>query len=586
MKQRVAIIATCLIFALCLSFLVLSANLARSTMNDDALAELTRICRLSLQGDSAAFDEKGTFVRVQQMSDGMNITSALYDASGALVGAGEFKDSLGALDQIGMSKVQSGAMQRKLNPGGADVLFAYTRLEDGRVFAVMRPAYTLNDALNGKFILLLLLAFVVAGVSLALISYANHRTNSFLGEVQRVLEDFSEGDFESRVKRVPGDSISQTARFNEVMGRVQDRVFRQRTHNQALNTVMTHMQNGILAVDDQLDVILVTPAAKHLLGITGTPEGMPIRELNKDVNLDEVLTDAMQQEGVYTTEVAIRSPVGRGHTPLRLYITPMMKDGRAVGAVALVEDITELRRLEQVRTDFAANVSHELKTPLTSIKGFVETLQSGAIDNPEMARKFLNIIMVEADRLTRLINDILSISKLESGTDEVPNQRIRIDEMVNDICDMLSIQASEKQVVIHSKLNEEPSFVMGNPDRLEQMLINLIENAIKYNKTAGSVRVSVFNSEDSVNISIADTGIGIAEENIGRMFERFYRVDKGRSRSMGGTGLGLAIVKHIIKSMGGMIEVHSKLGEGTEFLVTLPRATGAPDVDQNPFEDE
>ena len=158
----------------------------------------------------------------------------------------------------------------------------------------------------------------------------------------------------------------------------------------------------------------------------------------KDVKLEGVLSEAMRQGGVYTNEVAARTAMGRGHRPLRLYVSPMRKENRVVGALAMIEDITELRRLEQVRTDFAANVSHELKTPLTSIRGFVETLLDGAIDNPEMARKFLNIIMLESERLTRLINDILSISKLESGMDEAPKERIRLDKAAYDVTDMLS----------------------------------------------------------------------------------------------------------------------------------------------------
>jgi len=258
---------------------------------------------------------------------------------------------------------------------------------------------------------------------------------------------------------------------------------------------------------------------------------------------------------------------------LRLYVSVMRQDGKVVGALALVEDITKLRMLEQVRTDFAANVSHELKTPLTSIKGFVETLMDGAIHKPEMAEKFLRIIMLEADRLTRLINDILSISKLESGDDSVTNEKIRIDEVVHNVVEMLEMHAGEKQVSLHYA-DCKPTYVMGHPDRVEQMMINLIENAIKYNRPGGSVSVSIFPNGNEVNITISDTGIGIAEEHLPRLFERFYRVDKGRSRSMGGTGLGLAIVKHIVRSMGGMIEVHSKLGEGTEFLLTLPQILG------------
>ncbi len=586
MKQKVAFIATCFNLILCLAFLAVCAHSSRAAMNNAATGELIRICRLSAEVmDSVAFDNTEQMQEaLRQVSGAANVTATVFDPSGDAV----FSSRSGAGDTLTDEEL-AGAQVNRVNSfirnnqqTGTAYMYALTALENGSVICVSRAGYTVMEILGGNLVLLIMLTLLVGAASMIVLQVYISRSNRFVDEVQRVLEDFSEGRFDSRIK-LQGDSLSQTAHFNEIMGRVQDRVFRQKTRNQALSTVMNHMQNGILAVDDQLNVILVTPAAKHLLGIIGSPEGLPIQQASKDVHLEGVLTEAMHQDGVYTNEVAARTAVGRGHRPLRLYVSPMMKDGKAVGAVAIVEDITELRRLEQVRTDFAANVSHELKTPLTSIKGFVETLQNGAINNPDMAQKFLRIIMLEADRLTRLINDILSITKLESGSEQLPSERIRLDQMADDVSDMLRILASEKQVTIYSHVNEEPSYIMGNPDRTEQMLINLIENAVKYNKPGGSVTVSVFNAQSSVNLSISDTGIGIAEEHLPRMFERFYRVDKGRSRSMGGTGLGLAIVKHIVRTMNGMIEVHSKVGEGTEFLITLPRVIPGDD-DKNPFE--
>jgi two-component system phosphate regulon sensor histidine kinase PhoR len=317
---------------------------------------------------------------------------------------------------------------------------------------------------------------------------------------------------------------------------------------------------------------------RKLLGITGSCEGLPVEDINISVQLTDVLEQGMRQEGVYTSELRVRYDDGREPRDMRLYISPMRDSNAVTGAVALVEDITQMRKLEQVRNEFAANVSHEMKTPLTSIKGFVETLQEGAVDDPEMARKFLRIIMLEADRLTRLINDILTVSKLESGKHDAPNERIRLDELTQDVSDMLTILASQKEVEIRYKRPAEPVVIMGNLDRVEQMLINLIENAIKYNRQGGTVTVSIFTGADTVALSISDTGVGIPEEHIPRLFERFYRADKGRSRSMGGTGLGLSIVKHIVKSMNGTIEVHSKLGEGTEFLVTMPKVAPMEDT--------
>lgn len=461
------------------------------------------------------------------------------------------------------------------NARGLPAMNAIYQYEDGAFLVFSAPKINVADVLAERSaVIFILIVLVLTAISLGSIWMLIDRKERLIQNVMFALDEFSDGNFDARVDPLPGKS-EVVIEYNAIIARIENRIIQQRSRNHALSVVMTQMQNGIIAVDQDLRVILVTPVAKKLLGIIGNPEGALITEASKDVRLDDVFTEAMQQRGVYTNDVAARRAVGRGHRPLRLYVSPMRKEGKVVGALAMVEDITELRRLEQVRTDFAANVSHELKTPLTSIRGFVETLQAGAIDNPPMAHKFLRIIMLETERLTRLINDILSISKLESGDNEVAIERLRLDKMAYDVCDMLMIHAGEKKVQINVHMNEKPIYIMGNPDRVEQMLINLIENAIKYNKPEGSVTVQVFSNDKEANVTISDTGIGIAEEHLPRMFERFYRVDKGRSRQMGGTGLGLAIVKHIIRSMSGEIEVHSKLGEGTEFLVTLPLAAKA-----------
>ncbi|MEG0984799.1 MAG: ATP-binding protein [Clostridia bacterium] len=578
MKQKVAIAATLLTLVLCFVFLFVVAGTARNVMDENTLDQIASICRLSAnQLDSAAFDGQDGYDALKKVAVESGVMFSLYAKTGetTYTNRPHIADSLSSIERKGLEDGKVHTFTR-VNPlAGGNWLYAARELGSGDFLCVATPAYALRKALGDKMLVLCLLAFAVALMVFVLMGIANERTNRVVGSVMRVLGDFSEGEYDSRLTGEPGDSILQVARLNEILGRIQDQVFRQKTRNQALSTVLNCMQSGILAVDAEMNVILVTPVGKQLLGISGSSEGLPIQVASKNVKLDSVLTEAMKQDGVYMSEVTARAADGRGYRPIRLYVSPMMKDRKAVGAVALIEDISELRRLEQVRTDFAANVSHELKTPLTSIKGFVETLQNGALENPAMAQKFLRIIMIEADRLTRLINDILTVSKLESGEQELPTERIRLDEMAEDVADMLRILASEKQVNIYTNRAPEPSFIIGNPDRVEQMLINLIENAIKYNKNGGSVTVSIFNSEDTINMSISDTGIGIPEENVSRLFERFYRVDKGRSRSMGGTGLGLSIVKHIVKSMGGMIEVHSKVNEGTEFLITLPRANAA-----------
>ncbi|MBQ8506605.1 MAG: PAS domain S-box protein [Clostridia bacterium] len=572
MRTRVAAVVTLLIVALLGVLLVQSSSYLANKENKQYHDGITVICQATgatLEGETPesrvavlranAAIERDTF-RGYFMADG----SAVYTSNSSALPLAE--------EDMQNANANAVSVYNRQNAEGKEAFYAIYQFDDGAFLLYARKEATGLDVLLGNR---MMLGFAV--LTLGLLVYvlviisANARKEALVRQTMVALDAFSEGRFDTRIEPLRGKN-QEISIYNAIIGRIQDRVLKQASRNHAMSIVMNQMQNGIIAVDESQKVMLITPVAKKLLGIIGNPEGRLVSDASKDVKLDDVFNEAMRQDGVYTNEVAARTATGRGHRPLRLYVSPMRNDGKVVGALAMVEDITEIRRLEQVRTDFAANVSHELKTPLTSIRGFVETLENGAIDNPEMAHKFLRIIMLETERLTRLINDILSISKLESGDNEVSVERLRLDKMAYDVADMLSIHAGEKEVTVNCHMNKEPVNIMGNSDRVEQMLINLIENGIKYNKPGGSVTVQVFSNGVEANIAISDTGIGIAEENLPRLFERFYRVDKGRSRQMGGTGLGLAIVKHIIRTMGGEIEVHSKLGEGTEFLITLPLA--------------
>lgn len=574
MKKRVAFLAACLNFLLCIAGLAVYAwdNMQENNMLErQNLTELAHLARSSYeQVETLDAESRQRLQTLEQDADACITLLApdgqlIYDTKPDLF---EPEDVLAQPEIAAAMANGEGSGQHEIKAG--EYVGAAVRLDNGNVLRLYRPAQNFSQQMSAHKLGFLALAALLSVGLYGVIFNLLGRSDTLLRKTSGVMEAFSEGRFDARITGMgkrPGALVNL---FNERADRIQERLFQQKGRNEALSAVINCMQTGILAVDQQMKVMLITPMAKQLLGFAGNAEGVPVQQF-ADVHLETIFQEAMAQEGVYTNEVAARTGMGRNRRPLRLYVSPMKQDDVVVGAVALVEDITELRRLEQVRTDFAANVSHELKTPLTSIKGFVETLQAGAINQPEMAQKFLNIIMMEADRLTRLINDILSISKLESGDDQVTNERIRLDKMASDVVDMLSIHAKEKEITLHTSIDPDPVVIWGNPDRVEQMLINLVDNGIKYNKPGGSVTVKVFDNEKNVNLLVSDTGIGIAEEHIPRLFERFYRVDKGRSRSMGGTGLGLAIVKHIVMSMNGLIEVHSKLGEGTEFLVTLPK---------------
>ncbi|EKN65068.1 signal transduction histidine kinase [Neobacillus bataviensis LMG 21833] len=241
------------------------------------------------------------------------------------------------------------------------------------------------------------------------------------------------------------------------------------------------------------------------------------------------------------------------------------------GVVLVFHDITELKRLEQIRKDFVANVSHELKTPVTSIKGFTETLLDGAMDNQETLEAFLSIILKESDRLQTLIQDLLDLSKIEQQGFQLNLQEVELRTLLEDVITLLTGKAEEKNIHFEFYSNRNQVIINGDTDRLKQVFINLIGNAITYTPVEGDVKIILLENGKNVRIHVKDSGVGIEEEEIPRIFERFYRVDRARSRNSGGTGLGLAIVKHIIEAHHGNISVRSTVGEGSEFIIELQK---------------
>ena len=573
MSSRVASKAALLALAFMLVILGISAYSLSVDRNEELTESLAFGCVVASELLEGAEDDAQRVAILDTLPEDAKMGLAYFSKDGAsLYDNRPGREHMTAQETELLAQAQEEGVIRYQSEadGSLCVLSAFA---DGSCLRMSRPGVTAFTVFKERLLIYALIVVGVCALVFAMVYLYDMRRRSVIRQVTDVLTDFSDGRYDARVQQQHGNDLrEETERLNDVIEQIEQRVFRQRSRDHAISVIMNQMQSGIIVVDARMHILLVTPVARKLTGIAPNSEGVAVSEACKNVNLEGVFGEAMRREGVYTNEVAARTAVGRGHRPLRFYVSPMRQDGKVVGALAMVEDITELRRLEQVRTDFVANVSHELKTPLTSIKGFVETLLDGAINNPPMAEKFLKIIMLEAERLTRLINDILSISKLESGMNDVPTERVQLDKMAFEVADMLRIHAEEKQVTINAHRNKKPVYIIGNPDHVEQMLINLIENAIKYNKPGGSVTVHVFGNDREANVTISDTGIGIPEEHLPRLFERFYRVDKGRSRSMGGTGLGLAIVKHIVRGMNGEIEVHSKFGEGTEFLVTLPIA--------------
>lgn len=384
-------------------------------------------------------------------------------------------------------------------------------------------------------------------------------------KLTKMATTISSGSYEKRISIFSKDEVGQLGTsFNIMAERLQETIITLAEKKNNLISILTSSDDGVIVVDKDEKILLINPAAKRLFGISDEAIGKYFIEVIRNTDIENIIKDIPTED----VEVTINYPEKKH---LRIKATNAVnydKDNEVIGVLVVINDITKIRRLEKMRSDFVANVSHELKTPLTSIKGFAETLKY--VEDKATRDKFLDIINVESERLTRLINDILSLSELENKDISYSFERVNLNKSLEEAFHIMKPLADNKDIKLTYNDYKDNIAIYGSTDKLKQMVINVVDNAVKYTNAHGQVEINLARRSGMAVISISDTGIGIRQENISRLFERFYRVDKARSRASGGTGLGLAIVKHIVKSLNGEIEVKSKVGEGTIFTIYLP----------------
>lgn len=390
-----------------------------------------------------------------------------------------------------------------------------------------------------------------------------------LQEMTAVARDMAEGKMDIVINVTSDDEIGELGRgLNYMSIRLHDTISQITEERNKVKAILTSMTDGVIAIDRKGSILLINPAIEKLFNISYDKSvGKGLIEVVRNFDLEKFLHEALDSEIGITRELHMFVPDMK---TFRISTAPLTNETGNVGAVAVLRDITAFRQVEIMKTDFVANVSHELKTPLTSIKGFVETLLDGALDDQETAKHFLEIINDETDRLNRLINDLLSLSRIEAKQRELNRVSLDLEKIINETVSILSPQAKEKDLAIKVNIKRPLQVIEADEDMIGQVLINLIDNAVKYTHEGGQVSISAETQKDRVKVAVADTGIGIPIDSIPRLFERFYRVDKARSREMGGTGLGLAIVKHILELHSGKIEVESIVGQGSTFTFYLP----------------
>jgi two-component system, OmpR family, phosphate regulon sensor histidine kinase PhoR len=442
------------------------------------------------------------------------------------------------------------------------------------VVAVARagvPAWPLTTILRPIFLEIALAAFLIAAFA-GLVSFLVSRPlTRTIREMKEGAERFSAGDL---FYRMDGGSSEETGALAEAMNRMaerfHDRLATVTSQRDELEAVLRGMVEAVLVVDERERIVRVNRAAERLFHVDAKAvRGRTLLEAIRNNDLRRFVRKVLDSETPIEESLTIP-----GEPEVLLQAKgSFMKDGsgRPTGAVVVLNDMTRLRALEKIRKDFVANVSHELKTPVTSIKGFLETLSEGAIEDPENARRFLDIVIKQADRLGMIIEDLLSLSRIEQEAEKgsislESGSLAKVFEAVSKTC---RDRAEEKAISLEWKCDPD-LMAMINPTLLEQALVNLIDNAVKYSEPGKSVTLSAEWAEGEIAILVRDQGYGIPREHLSRVFERFYRLDKGRSREVGGTGLGLAIVKHIVNAHNGRIFVESLVGRGSTFSIRLP----------------
>lgn len=450
---------------------------------------------------------------------------------------------------------------------------------EGRIVAVLRTSIrvtAIEDALWAIRLRIAVAGLVVALLAAVISLLISRRISRPLEKLKRGAERFTEGDLSHRLEIGNAEETASLAETMNHMAAELDRriraAFRERNQREA---ILASMVEGVVAVDSQRRVIGMNQAAARLLEVDAeTVGGRGLQEIVREAQLldllDEVLSGGQPLEG----DVVLHNGGERflhASATLLQDVELRQGEGSGVGALVVLHDVTRLRRLENVRRDFVANVSHELKTPITSVKGFVETLLDGAMDDPAQARRFLSIVATQADRLNEIIEDLLTLSRIEQDTQraEIALQDAPIQQILEAALQACRPKASQKKVQIQCVCDGRLQAKV-NSALLEQAVVNLVDNAVKYSPDGQTVRVEAERFEAELVIRVRDNGCGIAVEHLPRLFERFYRVDKARSRKLGGTGLGLAIVKHIAQAHGGRAAVESTPQRGSVFSLHLP----------------
>lgn len=436
--------------------------------------------------------------------------------------------------------------------------------------ASMEEMYETMRRINGILLTATVISLIMTG-SLGILLARTITTP--VQEITRQASAMAEGDFNRRVRVYSKDEIGQLAEaFNYLTKRLREALAQNEEEKQKLSSILSNMSDGVVATDKEGRVILINSRAREMLSVE--------EEAVLGTTIYEVLQLPQDEDDILPLfkgigSVLVLPPGDEDQRILKATFRQLKKDEKmSKGIIAVLQDVTEQELLEKQRKEFVANVSHELRTPLTTLKSYLEALEDGAIHDKEVAPRFINVTLNETERMIRLVNDLLHLSRLDSRQSAMRRRSMEIPDLIHHALERFSVQFQQKGLQIRLQLGEELPTVYADPDNLAQVMDNLLSNAVKYSyrETFLSIRAYVITEKKAVAIEIEDEGVGIPKRDLNQIFERFYRVDKARSREMGGTGLGLSIAQEIIFAHQGDISIESEMNQGTKVTFTLPLA--------------
>ena len=441
----------------------------------------------------------------------------------------------------------------------------------GKVIGISRVALPLVEVQNyiNRLILIVATSMVITTLIAILVAiFVAQATTQPIRQLTQAARRIASGELGQKIPVLTVDESGQLANaFNEMSSSLKDLVAEISDEKTKLTNILSNMADGVIMTDDEGRVLLANQAAERMFDFDGEKvRGEHLIEVVRDYEIDRALKSCLETSMEYTAQLDF----GSGKRFIRVIAVPLVTDG-LTGALLLFQDLTELKGLQTMRRELVGNISHELRTPLAGIKAIIETLQNGAISDRKAAKDFLTRVDSEIDRMMQMVMELTELSRIESGRGDLKRDTVNLNSLIEEAIASFKPQADRKSIALSAELFTDLPLIRADKDRIYQVITNLVHNAIKFTHSGGAVLISTEGSENWVLVKVSDTGVGISKEDLTRIFERFYKVDKARSGE--GAGLGLAIAKHVVQAHGGNIWVESEEGKGSTFFFNLPLQT-------------